>query len=462
MKLKGIYILFILVPAIFFVSCLRNDTDVELSSNPNFVSLIFLRNDSIPNLNRAVFTLVNDSTIANVDSLPFNTRIDSVWPVFQFRSTFYARLFQEIGEGKSDTIFLRGNSVNHINDTINFTFPTRIQNVAASGDSSRTYHIKVNVHQVEPELYVWRRLNPQITTPTVANQRAVRFNNSYLFYVGTDTENILYVAEKIDLAWVRRTLSFTPAPQTPLNFRKIVENDNLLYVTDNENRLYRSSDGESWNLVNHDLVNAEIYNLLFSMNNSLWAITRTNTSEFRLAYSENGEQWTDWGRLPERDVRKFPIKNYAALIFHSPVGRPRVIIAGGLDKDGGFVRANWIGQVDLNNRMVFEPLRTDALSPPVEHAALIQYDNKILLFGGMRDDRTILPLLESRNEGLTWNVPDSAFNMLPSDFPARSYQSVIASENNRRFYLIGGRNDEQSFSDVWNVKLNRMYWQDNR
>ena len=475
MKLKRIYTILILAPTIFFVSCvLGNDSELQLSSDPDFVSLIFLRNDSIPGQERAIFRLafdaeLNDTIIVNVDSLPFGTQIDSVFPVFQFRSTFYTRLLQLTEEGDSISFILRGNTMTARNDTIDFSLPeTWVQNISADTEHYRTYRVKVNVHQVEPELYVWRKLNNQITANAGKNQRAVFFNNRYLFYIGNDTENILYIAEGKNLTaesqWLRRTLTFAPAPDS-LKLRNIVEHRQTLYVTDRQNRLYSSVDGENWNLVNHDLTGGGIYNLLFSMNNLLWAVIKTNTNEYRLAFSENAEQWTDWGALPERDIRRFPTDNYATLVFSSPVGRPRVVIVGGTDRTGNIIPANWIGQTDLRSgEMVFEPLpvRPNQL-PPVQNASLIYYDNKIMLFGGLTrtidgNNDSIIPLRESRNEGLNWNIPDSAFNVRPDDFPARSQQSVIVNENNRIF-LIGGQNNFENFSDVWSVKLNRMYWQ---
>jgi len=472
MKLKRIYTIFILAPAVFFISCLGSGSELELSSDPSFVSLIFLRNDSIPGQERAVFRLefdaeFNDTIIVNLDSLPFGTRIDSVFPIFQFRSTYFAMLFQEnIEEQRIDTVVLLGNTASVRNDTINFTLPTWVQNKAADTDSTRTYRIKVNVHQVDPELYVWRELKDRITASAGRNQRAVFFGNRYLFYVGNDTENLLYAADDSILTaqsqWIQQTtLNFTPAPDL-LKLRNIVEHQRKLYVTDNQNRLYSSDNGENWNLVNHDLTDGEIYNLLFSMNDLLWAIVKTNTDEYRLAFSENAEQWTDWGKLPDRDIRLFPTDNYASLVFRSPVGRPKVIIVGGTDREGGLIHANWIGQTDLRSgEMVFEPLpvRPNQL-PPMRNASLILYDDKIMLFGGLESNGNIIPLRESRNEGLTWNVPDSAFNVRPDAFSARSYQSVIVNKSDRRIFLIGGQSDAYglSFSDVWSVKLNRMYW----
>ena len=464
MDLKRIYFIPIITLSVVFVSCFRGGEDLGLSDNPDFVSLTFLKNDSIPGLERAFFTLAfdeefGDTIIVNLDSLGFNVRIDSVFPVFQFRSTFYARLFQETPEG-SDTIILKGNSTSDINDTINFTFPTKVQNVSADGLHSRTYHIKINVHQIEPNLYVWQRLNHEITPNVTENQRALFFNNRYLFY----TENSLFTTADenltVETQWLSKTLTFNPPVTNLLRLRQIVENRQWLFVIDNENNLYASTDGETWNQMNYNLTGSEIYNLLFSMNDVLWAISRTATGEYRLVFSETGEQWTDWGALPEREdnIRKFPIGGYYTLVFRSQVGRPKVIVVGGYDQTGQLIRTNWIGQPDLNNQMVFEPLRMDAL-PPIHNASVIQYDNKLLLFGGMNEYSGVIPLLESRNEGLNWNVPDSAFNVLPETFTARAYQSVILNETDKRIFLIGGRNSVASFSDVWTVKLNRMYWQ---
>ena len=55
------FLIFIVTIGIFS-SCLWNDDDeTELSNNPNFVSLKFSKNDSIPGLDGAVFTFTYDS-----------------------------------------------------------------------------------------------------------------------------------------------------------------------------------------------------------------------------------------------------------------------------------------------------------------------------------------------------------------------------------------------------------------
>ena len=467
MKLKSIYIAFISILVVFFVSCLGNGSDTELSSDPHFISLTFLSNDSIPGLSGAVFTLEHDasvegdSIIVNLDSLPFQTRLDSVWPVFYFKSTYITRLFQETEEG-IDTVYLAGNSSTTKNDTIDFTIPTKVQNFSADGTAERTYPVKVNVHQVRPELYVWDRLQNQITANSSVNQKAVFFNNQFLFYIGSETGNSLYTAEETNLSanWQKKATLEFPENRTSLKLRYMVKNEDVLYVTDNESQLYKSGNGVEWEKVDYNLTDGKIHNLLFSMNDALWAITQSNDgNEYRMAHSADGVNWADWGVLPEKnDSRKFPVSNYSALVFRSAVGRPKAIVVGGYSESGTLIPVNWIGQVDVNNKMIWEPLRQNTL-PAIQDAAVIQYDNKLLLFGGLQSNGNIIALQESRNEGLTWHTPDSTSNVLPENFPMRSSQSVDVNEASKRIYIVGGKDNTKTYSDVWTGKLNRLGFQ---
>lgn len=468
MKLKSIYFIFFAVFSLSFVSCLNSDEeDLENARSPYFVSLTFLANDSIEGLDKAVFTLeydeiLDDSIIVNLDSLPFDTRIDSVWPVFYFRSTSTRILYQEWEHG-IDTTYLVGNSSSSINDTIDFTaLSTKIQNFSADGTAERTYNVKVNVHQVEPELYVWKKLNPEIIASPDINQKAILFKNKYLFYVGSEMGKSLYYTDKAGLenTWANGQLVFPAENTTSIKFRYMTEHiskttdpateDTLLFVTDNANKLYFSNNGESWEEISDSPADFEIYNLLFSVNNKLWAIGKQNNT-YHIVSSETGKkEWVIESALKEN----FPVDDYAALVFKSPVGRPKMLIVGGYNAAGALRQANWSSADGIE----WFALRDNSMGP-IHNAALAQYDNKLLLFGGMSDGN-IIPLQESLYEGLSWNTPDSASNMLPKDFPVRSYQSVIVDEADKRIFLIGGKDSQKTYSDVWTAKLNRLYWED--
>lgn len=461
MKRNKIYWIGLSLLTVFFVSCLDKETgEIKLSSDPTFVSLTFAENDSIPGLEDAVFTLeyeghYNDSIIVNLDSLPHLTRIDSVYATFTFKSTSGSYLVQDKADGSGqDTIYFASS------DTIDFTLPTVVYNRSSDGTALRSYRIKVNVHQVEPELYVWKELNPQVTTYPEINQKAIYFEpqDLFLFYVGSDTETKVYESADKGVTWTAGARLNLPAENTAsLKLRYMAAYKNQLYVTDNAGKLYRSGDGKMWETA---YANADtlIYNLLFPQGDALWGIMRTGNDAFCLGMTADGSHWEYKADLPQywNDAdRMFPIDDYASLVFKSRVGNPKMMVLGGLNKRGLRNRTTWVSE----NGVAWEPLRDGAL-PALQGMALTQYDDKLLLFGGMGSSGYVTPLLESKNEGLSWSVPDSAYNVLPEKYPARTYQSVILDESDKRLYLVGGKNMERIYSDVWTVKLNRMYFGD--
>ena len=90
MKFNSFRQIFFLSSIILLSSCLgTTNTATEASTDAGFVSLTISGNDSV---SKAVFTLV-DKTIVNVDSLPYKTPVDSVYPVFTFVSTAATKLY---------------------------------------------------------------------------------------------------------------------------------------------------------------------------------------------------------------------------------------------------------------------------------------------------------------------------------------------------------------------------------
>jgi hypothetical protein len=187
MKLNFLKLL-ILSLTISITSCL--DTTVEtttISSDASFGSLTFSKNDSIPYLNTAVFTL-NGDTIVNLDSLPYNTRIDSVFPIFSFASTSRAFLYN-LNTPENDSVIITGT------DTIDFNIKYKIRNFATDQiTTSKPYWIKVNVHKVEPELYVWAKVKDNLSTLNIKSQKAIIMNDTLLYYINDGSTNKLYTS----------------------------------------------------------------------------------------------------------------------------------------------------------------------------------------------------------------------------------------------------------------------------
>ncbi|NDV47377.1 hypothetical protein D0T49_10000 [Paludibacter sp. 221] len=451
MKLKPIHFILSLILTALFVSCIgSNDTDdKEVAGIPDFVALTFTKNDSVPGLENAVFTLefdseLNDSIIVNLDSLAYKTRIDSVVPNFYFKSSSSALLYQEKAEGGLDTIYLTGK------DTIDFSRKTKLQNTSSDGDSTRIYHIKVNVHQVEGELYIWDKIKSNIVSQAESNQKAVLFGNKYFYYMSTGNSNYLYTTTTPEADWAETAMEVVPANATMLNLRYMTEHNSQLYVTDNSGNIYYSENGINWQQRNYTSTK-KLFSLLFSLNNKLWAIMESGGAYY-IESSTDGSVWTDNNQTIDDS---FPVTEYAALVFKTKVGKPKAIITGGYNKDGKLKQTNW----STENGTYWVSYRDNILGS-TEGAALAQYDDKLFIFGAQTVDNEYIPIMESSNQGLNWNLPDSTYNYLPIEFEKRSYQSVFVNmeDDQKRIYLIGGKTTGEIYSDVWTGRLNRMFF----
>lgn len=437
--------------AVLLSSCdwLDSNTPAEPSSDAYFVSLKFTKNDSIPNLETAVFTVDADSTIVNLDSLPYQTRIDSVLPVFAFKSTLAAYLHFQNG----DSTLLTGK------DTVDFTQVTKISNLAGNGVTYLSYPVKVNVHQVNAELYVWKQANPAIYTPGGTNQKGIVFKDNFFFYVNSGAGNELYTSTD-GSTWTSGTVTGLPASNT---LRDLTEFNGKLYLSADGNRLYSSANGSNWENAGFSLADHNLVTLLFSLEGKLWALATSGGNRY-FASSANGTDWT----VGEAAPASFPVRDFAALTFATRNGKQKGLVMGGIGADGTNLKNRWSTQdgkywVDFSR----ENRTADTLATG---ASLFAYDNKLFAVG-LRNDKAapVTHFRVSIDEGLSWKQPDSAYNFLPVAYEPRSYISAVVFkpkaynkadskaviEESNCIFLMGGKTETQVFSDVWTGKQNR-------
>lgn len=453
MKLNIFKLMFILLPAFVLVACLGETEVTDPSTAPYFSSLRFGENDSIPNLEDAVFTLekdtvLGDSIIVNLDSLPMNTRIDSVFPTFTWYST--SKTFVTVRDSLQtglDTIYLTGK------DTIDFTRVVSVTNIAEDELTQKTYRIKVNVHTQEGELYIWQRLHPQVYAHSGSEQKAIYFKNKFFFYVSSGVSNYLYTAPSAD-DWSIANVTGLPLGA---NLRSIVEYNGKLYLPFNGSSVYVSSDGYSWTAQAVTPADYSLENIMFELNGKLWGIVKSNaTSEYHFADSETATNWTVKGTVPEN----FPVGDYAAVSFTSRTKKPKALVLGGFNAKGQLLRNVW--STENASYWVDFSLENTTLAS-LSGATVVPYDDKLLLFGGMDASDNVLEnyYLQSIDEGLSWQVNDTNYNSLYDSiqgiaYTPRSYQSVIHLPASHQLFLIGGKTKYQVLSDVWAGKLNRL------
>jgi hypothetical protein len=459
--MKFTFFRFILLFAIiaFFSSCLNSsDNTTVVSSKPYFSSLVFKTNDSVPYLSSAKFTLefdgkLADSIIVNVDSLPYKTRVDSVYPTFSFKSSAATRLYLFPGNKfKRDSIWITGT------DTVDFSKDIKVKNYATDGVKNRTYVVRTNVHSVDPEVYIWGKASDNINSIDTKYQKAIAFNDQLFYYQNDGTNSYLHTSTN-GSNWGAKTVTGLPV-NTPLD--DMIEFNGQVFLSRDGFNLYSSTDGANWS--KNALAAFSFKSLLFVLNSRLWAVVQSDNT-YHFANSTDGVNWTMIGTIPDN----FPVSDFAAVSFTQPTGKAKALVLGGVSSVNG---------TPLNNRWSTEDgtywvdfsTENHSLDTLAVGVSVISYDNKLLAFGQRTDNGKAYYKI-SKDDGLSWANTDTARNVLPAALKSlpRTFSSMVVLkpktynkqdskaviEASNRIFIIGGKSGSTVYSDVWTGKVTR-------
>ncbi len=444
MKRTSIYILLLLAASL--IACGDDDNNAtEVSSDTTVTSMYFSKNDTMPGLAAAVFTIeegIDTGKIYNIDSIQYGTRVDSVIPIFTFQQTPGAAIIYT----QTDTIILSAG------DTIDFSHnPTRLQVVASDNITTKWYNIFVNVHQVDPDLFDWQQLATNIYPTESTEQQAFQLGNMFYILVNNGIENLLYESGN-GRGWTRVDISGLPQN---CQVRNIIQADGTLYYAD-KNQIYTSTDPTIWKSVSVP-TDIQLINMLFAFNDSIWAIAQhTQSQTYHLATSKDLQQWQLHETLPSN----FPISDYAALTFRSVSNRPRAMVVGGFSAIGESLNTRWNMEYTPENGYKWTNFSIEQPNfASLTGIDIVWYNQRFYLFGGVDANNQIgeYAILESVDEGMNWRIPDSVHNCLPASYPLRTKASAFVGTDNA-IYIAGGQSRTEIFADFYRGKLNSIDW----
>lgn len=422
--MKNRFCLFALLLGVCLTSCLNSSAPTGAVSEEAVITKFYLYNDSIKGIGDYAFVIDNDSMlIYNSDSIDYGTRIDSLGFVITPRfSSVYVN--DTIDLYDKDKLFL------------DFTKEVKITVVAADEKTSADYRVRVNVHTVDPDTFIWKGVNSEVFVGRADSEKALWFEGRLLYFATVD--NDLVVNESEDGAkWNRVEVSGLDIASMDLNYLVGTE-DFIYYFADGE--LYKSGDGVSW--TSEVITGIAVEHLLFAMNGRIFGVTDEN----RIARLD-GASWTDLGRLPSG----FPIYGAAVMVAPAPSGRERVFVVGGVDEGGRFLSSVWSSE---DGSYWSDMTGGRELFSPRAYAALAQYGDGLMLFGGMAQmDASDVEVVEdaqlySKDFGLTWGEPKAKSEIGDMYLPRYGHSAVVTPMG--YIYLIGGRVvSESTINDVW-------------
>ena len=402
-----LFILFIL--ACSLVACKQSEVS-ETSSENRVHTFTFYEDTLNPGLTKATYkiedrTYPDTGLIYSKDSLRYKTRLDSVVPYITYKATPGSATFYL----PNDTIVSTGN------DTIDLTQkPVYLHVFASDMKTERWYKIDINVHKINPDLYVWENLVDNIFPQQNCETKAFYIKDQFVLFVNNGLSTQIYTS-KDTTNWAQSNTTLTGLP-TPCHVRDIVLHDNQLYYIDKD-KLYASANIYNWEETDYSGSTFEPINMLLSYNNLAWCIVQdTTTKQLALATIQNN-QITPQKNIEDHEdgyiPNTFPISDFAATSFTCSSERPRAIVVGGRNINGDPVNSRWSFEYDPNVKKY--SLKDFTISQPsfktLTGASIIQYDGKLMMFGCIDNNlEWNSTMLYSKDEGMNWQIPDTTFN----------------------------------------------------
>ncbi|MBQ9338942.1 MAG: hypothetical protein IJS13_01270 [Paludibacteraceae bacterium] len=446
---------FFIYPLLFtfslLIGCNKSEGTTTTYSEALVTSLSFAKNDSFPGLAKASFTIVTSTdtgSIYNLDSLLYGTQLDSVVPRFTFNHTPALSILY----CDTDTVIYSGA------DTVSMVKqPCRLFVLASDQKTAKWYDIRVNVHQVDPDLYTWECLTPSVYMSDGAESKAFLQDGTFYLLTNDGFTTKLYTSSNASDWSAPQGVSGLPPMCHVRNI--LLAGGTFLYA--DGDRLYRSTDAMSWSADDYSAEPFRLINTLYIFNDSVWCIAQRrsdNKLQFAAAGFDDSRFALTGDTLPDR----FPISDFGAEVFATSSLRPRAMIIGGYDLRGQALNTRWNIEFLENRgyRMTDFTIEQPQYSPLVG-ASVVWYNHEFHLFGGSNAAAEIdsITQLVSTDEGLTWELPDSTKNKLPSSYRPRQKTTVIVDDKHY-IYIFGGQDRTTTFSDVWRGRLNKTTFSD--
>ena len=440
------YLLYIVAVLVFF-SCVSTNNSVTLSSDPT-ISSFYLTNDSFPVLKSTAFVIeegVDTGLIYNADSIKFGTPIDSVKPTIYYNASAVAAA---VFYTPTDTIPLSSN------DTIDFSQrPVLLHIISQDLTADKWYNVEVNVHQVDPDLYIWEQTADNLYSADYSAQKAVIQGDSIFLFISNGFE-IKLLATTDGYTWTAER-GISGLPQN-VQIKGILSDGKNMFVGSND-AIYTSTDAQNWTISKQDESWVAV-NMLFNFNNQVWAAVLSDGSDtYDLLSSADGTLWSE--HKEQLSVADFPYTDYAAAAFLSASGRQRAILAGGYNISGMELKSVWNVEYDGERGYNWKQFTNEDDSELYSIGiSILPYNNHLIMFG-MEDNGapSDIHMMESYTEGYSWTVVDTAHNKMPDSYIPRVAQTVVIDSANHVF-MIGGRSKSTILTDVYKGKLNSVDW----
>ena len=438
------WLLLLLAVPFWASSCSKDDGTVAASNDYCYIKSVTLGtikrktntlNTSFTGSYFAMTINLRDNTIENRDSLPFGSLLDRVVATITFDGSMLR--YRENGSDAEWTVY---NST----DSLDLTKPLELFLTSNDNMSSRTYTLKVNVHQQEGDSLYWKRCEDVTELQDMIDMKAFVLNDKLMVLGQDETQTILAERSGIEAqgTWEKTVLSL------PLeaDLQTLRQQEGTLYLSTSDGKILSSTDAKEWQQ------KGEIYSapltLVEKTTDFFYAI-----SEGKLLRSADATTWEE-DQL-DTEATELPAFGIRALTMQQANGNNRVVMVGQNESHTNAVVWNKMwnkSEKEEAAKWIYIPLTSDNTvpCPRLEYLNLLPYDGNCIAFGGASADgsrKALDAMFISQDYGITWR-PDGELHM---PFELKGVEKCITStvDKNNFIWIITN-------AQVWRGRLNRL------
>ncbi len=386
--------------------------------------------------------------IYNVDSLPSGIDGTKLLCSWTSRNNALAYLKNEAGD-----------SVKYLltTDSVDFSKPRKLHVVSSSGQYSREYTVKVNIHKEEGDVFGWNKTAAaDAGIAGLEGMKALELDGKIYVFGAAGGTTYGYVADKSDgTAWTVLPSSVKMKFAADA-YKSAIVYDGAVYLKSG-GFIFRAPDGETWEQVASA---AELKQLLGASTTEMYALDndgRIMVSKDKGASWKADTVYSDTGMLPAEDI------SCSSVPFKYTAGTDYVVLAGNRaaanTSDASAVV--WRKQVDYSSATVvskwtcMSDLSAMYQAPRLRNLTVVPYGDVYLAFGlegiGANKEAAFEHIYCSRDMGITWKKTSVYVYPEALDTAATSMAVLVDSDYN--IWLFCGGTGQ-----VWKGRLNRMGW----
>ena len=453
----------------FWVSSCSTDSDVAVSNDYCYIKSVTLgtvkrelktSSTSFQGNTYAMTINHRNNTIENRDSLPYGSLLSAVLATITFDGSMI-----EYRVKNSNSEWTAYNST----DSLNLTDTLELHLYSNDGQSSRTYHFWVNVHQQEGDSLSWKQCEADVEElKSLTDMKAFVLNNKLMVIgIKNGTDTVLVERSGLEAQGIWGTANDEGQPikfPSVADLQTLRQHNDTLFISTGNGEVFYSIDAKKWKKT--ATTHSAPLTLIEKTDKYFYAISEGKIWRHSVD-TENTEEyeWKEDKLESKAQTDSLPGDSIKALIMKQDNGSIRMVMLGQRDAEDVndkekynhcFVwykmwNEGWKTHEE-DAEWIYFPISPDNSipCPRLNYLNLLPYDGKCIVFGGPSQDGTrkaLDAIYVSLDYGITWRIGTELYP--PTELNGIDGCITAVVDNNNFIWIITN-------SQVWRGRLNRL------